>query len=51
MLSLGEEFPAIHPQIQYNVPEDLRLLKTVWFLLVHTLPITNALALRTLGAI
>ena len=51
MLSSGEQFPIIHPQTQHNAPEDSKLLKSVWFLLVHTLPITIALALRTLGAI
>jgi len=51
MLSLGEQYPTIHPETQHCASEDLRLLKNVWFLLVHTLPITNALAVRTLGAI
>ena len=50
MLSLGEQFPIIHPQTQHNAPEDSRLLKNVWFLLVNTLPITTALALRTFDA-
>jgi hypothetical protein len=51
MLSLGEQFHTIHSKTQHSAPEDLKLLKNVWFLLVHTLPITNALALRTLGVI